>query len=652
MEDLERKTPEYGSSSEGSSSDSGDNKDTKSGAKQETKSSSRQDDAEERSSWFDNDKDKASEKQSLYDLFEQHADPEPPIEELATDEQALVVDEQTELNLDAANAELVGTEPGTPEEAAAIAGATFNEAVRERIDNGEEPTTEMLDGAMDDTADIMGLDSAEVDDEEPELPIENAVEGEDDETDSESPVIADEEVSENEASPPPSPESDESVLEDAEDTELPADTPEAEAPPETEPPDPGDTPPTPPGTPPPGSPPGGPGAPGGPPGGGGGPGVPPIGPAGPGAGGPGFGGGGPPLNMNAMPAAANMANALGANPWLNPNVATGLAAGQAMRHNRHSHWPYVLAGGVVGYFIGRRRGRIKTEKKLLPVQRKLEGQVTDLQYQVALREAKIRKLAYEKAISHPHIHAALPKRLKELQELQKASLKKADFETMAQESDRTAKSEKVAPKAAEVAVATAVSAGLLGKVAAITERKQESPQQTSAAEHVSTQQEARKVGTETLPPAKDMQLPDLLAVAEQIPLEDRTLRYLYESGRMSQEGLRRVIEAYLRGERYDKLLYENLQTRTQDIESLPPVVEAIHGSDNNTLGKTTPHADTTEAHLPADLANDAQFTQARQEYFDQLSLGQDGDAHTSRKAAIAIAVVVTGMIIGLAVLIF
>lgn len=55
----------------------------------------------------------------------------------------------------------------------------------------------------------------------------------------------------------------------------------------------------------------------------------------------------------------------------------------------------LLVGGLVGYLIGRRRGRIKTEKKLLPVQQSLERQVKDLSDQITARELKIRQLTAE-----------------------------------------------------------------------------------------------------------------------------------------------------------------------------------------------------------------------------------------------------------------
>lgn len=523
VEDFEHKSPERSSSSEDSSSD--DSGDAKASTKADTKqsSSSRHDDTKEQSSWFGDAADKAETKQpSLYDLFEQRADPEPPLENLAPDEQTLVTDELSNLHLDAAKQELTGTEPGSPAEAAAIAGATFNEAVREHLENGEAPSEATLDAAMKDTADIMGLDANEIPEDDNPLELSgNEAEGNNDEID---PGV----IAEETPPTPPIP---------------PGGTPNQVA---TTPPSPGGPVAPPPpgaGTPPP------PNGPAGPPGGG------PPGPYYPGGGGP---------NNGPMPPMPPIAPTV---PWANPNIAGALTGGNTLNHNRrHNHWPYVLAGGVVGYLIGRRRGRIKTEKKLKPVQQKLEQQVGDLQFQLALREAKIRKLAYEKAISHPHIHAALPKRLKELQELQQASREQAKAKQ--QESSAAEKTNDTQRKKAE----KLQKAGLAAKIIQMTER--DKPESDSTSE--SNALPFPRPSLQEIPRAKDMPILDILAVAEQIPLEDETLRMLYETGRISQRGLRRVIEEYLRGGHYDRVLWEELQSgeSTQLPSDASPALDA------------------------------------------------------------------------------
>ena len=618
MDEQNKRTPESLTRAETSSFDDDDT-----GEESTDSSESSQDDSDTRRGAFDMFEPEDSgqaEEPSLYDLFEQHADPEPPLEDLAPDERVLATDEATELSLDAANQELVGTEPGSPEEAAAIAGATFNEAVRERLDNDEAPSEETLDAAMNDTAEILGLDSADIPAEDPiDLEELTPSDTEADDVPEETPELPDEPI-EIEAEEAPDVEPD-----DVDPPDPAQAVPHPGAPAGASPNAMPVTPPVPPiPTPPiPGA--GGAGA-----GFGGGAG----GHHGGGPGGPGFGPGAP---MPPMPGA----------PWLAPGVATTLATGNALRHDRrHSHLPYVLAGGVLGYFIGRRRGRIKTEKKLLPVQHRLEKQVGDLQFQLALREAKVRKLAYEKAISHPHIHAALPKRLKELQELQKARLKKDDFE-------RTDKARDAVKKARGEDVA---KAGLAAKVAEMASRTSEDDQ-SAATPSKSAAQTTKPTSSLPKPEAtraKDIPLSELLLIAEQLPIEDRDLRVLYEKGRISQHGLRRVIEAYLRGERFDRILREELQVEAAtDLPNVTGSKEQAPAQDGNAILAAAGLTAQQVNHKPSDPAptsTDPLLAQARTDYFDQLTGAPHQSSQPTSMRLIAV-IAMVGVIIGIELII-
>lgn len=601
METLETKTPEFGGVVDKPTEEKKESKTVAKAAKKDAPQLF--DKKNERPSLFESPK--ANDKEpSFYDLFEQKADKNPPLESLANDEQVLIVDSQTAENLAAANKELVDAEPTTPAEAAAIAGATYNEAVRERIENGEAPTPDMLDGAMNDTAEILGLEPGDIDESDPVPPADaepTSAEPEDtDETLDDTDDGSVEEKPAEEPTPPVEPDDPEDVV-----------APVAPVPPVA--------PPAPPAAP------GGPGTPYGP-----GPPPPPGGPHGPHGPGAPRGPGGPhgPVGPGFAPGMAPPA------PWLNPTVAAGLAANRAANHNRgHSHLPYVLLGGVVGYLVGRRRGRINSEKKLVPVQKKLERQVGDLQYQVAAREARIRKLAYEKAISHPQIFIDLPKRLKELQELQQASLKKEDF---AKPAEKVAKKSK--HNVAKEAAAVVVSSELLNKVAEITERSDVSAE----SKYATTSSDVSRAERPKL--AKDMTTAELLVVAARIPVEDRDLRRLYEAGRITELGVRRIVEVYLRGEQYDTVLYENLRGNN-NIESLPPVSESVTAGDAllSEQGDRMPrvHLSHTQA------LHDPQFTSARREYYETLTDEDSGpESSNTARAIIAIAVGI-GLVVAL-----
>jgi hypothetical protein len=80
-----------------------------------------------------------------------------------------------------------------------------------------------------------------------------------------------------------------------------------------------------------------------------------------------------------------------------PNVAPAqYDDADVRRFERNAMGRGVLVGGVIGYLIGRRRGRIKTEKRLNTVQEKLEQQVVAVQQKIEQKELAIRRLAREK----------------------------------------------------------------------------------------------------------------------------------------------------------------------------------------------------------------------------------------------------------------
>ncbi len=209
-------------------------------------------------------------------------------------------------------------------------------------------------------------------------------------------------------------------------------------------------------------------------------------------------------------------NILPVMPDTTPNVSINRSS------ERHAVGRGLLVGGLIGYMIGRRRGRIKTEKKLLPIQHKLEKQVTDLQQKIAIREEKIRTTVREQVASRPQMQQKIVERMERLQEL-----KRSPEPSNMPERD-------IVPNQPEQ----------LGKFAMLAGRGVE-----TQARH-----------PEKIKDTEFMTTSELLVIAEKITLEHSSVKKLFEANRLDENGLRRVISAFLRGERYEHVINDNLKS--------------------------------------------------------------------------------------------
>ncbi|HSX46633.1 MAG TPA: hypothetical protein VLF87_01430 [Patescibacteria group bacterium] len=194
----------------------------------------------------------------------------------------------------------------------------------------------------------------------------------------------------------------------------------------------------------------------------------------------------------------------------------------------------LLVGGILGYLVGRRRGRIKTEKRLLPIQHKLERQVLTLQDQIAEREERLRLLAAERLATKPIQTETIVEKLHE-------------------------RRQKKTPEArSERAKEPATKPERLGKLAMTLERP-EAVIQTN---------------TERPKPVELLSTPDLLAIAERIRIENANVKQLFETNRLDRRGLERVVRAFLQGERYERTIRENLKTPEMQAFPNPEVRDA------------------------------------------------------------------------------
>lgn len=435
---------------------------------------------------------------------------EPALDKLDAEEKKLVANEYVDARVNDVREELAGTEENSPDEAAALANATLLETINEKLDENDAATDELLDDAVAETIAELELEQNTEENEASEDP-EN--------TESEP-------ATENEATEIDDEEDDASAV-------LPTvSTPTTPTPASTSPINATIPPPVPP--------------------------IPPLTPLGTPT--PSGGGGGgafvPPI---------------GTFPGTSPNSSSGNVRPNTVTERVVEKGPvgrYLLVGGIIGYLVGKRSGRIKTEKKLIPIQHKLEKEVIDLQQKIALREEKIRKLAYEQVAEKPEKQLKIIERIEKRQEQKSKKLEK----------------EVINPRSEQI-----------GKFALTTERPRHT--ETNLKQEVSI-------------PVELMTVAELLSVAEKVPAEGTNVKKLYETNQVDQQGLRRLIRAYMRGEKLDNILKDNLR-----------IPEEFYAPE--TLSKTAPEK------VPSDFGGPSESQPGATNKLDQLINNASKNIQTS-----------------------
>lgn len=190
----------------------------------------------------------------------------------------------------------------------------------------------------------------------------------------------------------------------------------------------------------------------------------------------------------------------------------------------------LLVGGVVGYLLGRRRGRIKTEKRLESVQKKLEKQVVEAQMQVMSKEEKIKSLVRERLVPQPQ-QVVRP-------------------EKSVQQDTRHE-----VPKAVPQEQLGGLSLKALEQVPATRE----------------AQQQKQPKGSEQMRPAHEMQREELLAASAAIRVGETNLRRVYETRLITEQGLKHLIEVYQKGGDVRRELDRELLEKERSYERDPLV---------------------------------------------------------------------------------
>lgn len=181
----------------------------------------------------------------------------------------------------------------------------------------------------------------------------------------------------------------------------------------------------------------------------------------------------------------------------------------------------LIVGGLLGYLVGRRRGRIKTEKRLLPVQKKLQKQITQLENKITDREDRLYRLAAAKAEA-PQARVKPAERMRPGRQETRLGLEKPD------------------------------RAERLGQVLVAAESNNRNDERAAAkgqAENLSRQ--------------------ELLELSEKITVEGASLRQAYDAHLFSEKGLRRIVAEYLHGGNVARALRRETIEREIDFERDP-----------------------------------------------------------------------------------
>ena len=283
-----------------------------------------------------------------------------------------------------------------------------------------------------------------------------------------------------------------------------------------------------------------------------------------------------------------------------------------------------LVGGIIGYLIGRRRGRIRTEKKLLPVQKKLEKQVNELNWQLQEREAKIRKAAAEKVRVHGpqvienFVNSPTTMPISYAESLAAEQRRRAPEASQLHGQKSSEHLGHVLVAAAEAVPTIIAQETVKGDYAGTNEKFQNRMNKNDL------EKLASKISDESVKPHSEKRIEtlnraELLGLSEKIIVDGSSLRQIYETHLVGERGLRRLVAEHLRGGDMKKALRREIIEREIDFERDPILrdmaPQVLLASSAGSTRSQTLNKLLKEAAVDADNSNEeAAFFKARAVY--------------------------------------